>query len=67
MKKLIALVVGLLAAIGAVATIVFLKRKNQGSWSSFCSSAKDKTTAWGETAAHEAGKAVDQAKSAVSS
>jgi hypothetical protein len=64
MKKLVALLVGLLAAIGAAATILFFKQRNQGSWSSVWGCAKDTTTSWGETAAREAGKAADGAASA---
>jgi hypothetical protein len=60
MKKLIGLLVGLLAAVGAVVTILFFWRKKQGSWSSMCSSAKDTTSSWGTTAADEAGKAADK-------
>ena len=60
MKKLIALLVGLLATVGAVVTILFFWRKKQGSWSAMCSSAKDTTTSWGTTAADEAGKAADK-------
>jgi hypothetical protein len=60
MRKLIGLLVGLLAAVGAVVTILFFWRKKQGSWSAMCSSAKDTTTSWGKTAANEAGKAADK-------
>ena len=60
MKKLIALLVGLLATVGAVVTILFFWRKKQGSWSAMCSSAKDTTTSWGKTAADEADKAADK-------
>jgi hypothetical protein len=60
MKKLVALLVGLLAAIGAVVTVVFFWRKKQGSWISMCRHAKDTTTSWGKTAADEAGKAADK-------
>jgi hypothetical protein len=60
MKKLAALLVGLLATVGAVVTILFFRRKKQGSWSATSSSAKDATTSWGKTAADEAGKAADR-------
>jgi hypothetical protein len=60
MKKLVALLVGLLAVIGAVVTVVFFWRKKQGSWGSMCRSAKDTTTSWDKAAAHEAGKATDK-------
>jgi hypothetical protein len=60
MKKLIALLVGLLAAVGAVVTVLFFWRKKQGSWRATWSSAKDTTTSWGTTAADEAGKAADK-------
>jgi hypothetical protein len=63
MKKLIALIVGLLAAVGA-ATVVLFWRKNHGSSTSAWSSAKEAATSWGETAADEAGKAADEVVSA---
>jgi hypothetical protein len=60
MKRLFALVVALLAAIGA-ATVVFFWRKNhRKSWDSSWSSAKDTASSWSKTAADEAGKAADQ-------
>ena len=60
MKTLIALIVGLLAAVGAAVTIVFFWRKKQGSWDATWSSAKDTATSWGDTAADQAGKAADK-------
>jgi hypothetical protein len=61
MRKLIALLVGLLAAIGAVVTILFFWRRRQGSWDSTWSSAKDTATSWGKTATDQAEKVVDNA------
>ena len=60
MKKLIALLVGLLATVGAVVTILFFWRKKHGSWDATWSSARDTTTSWGKTAADGAGKAADK-------
>lgn len=56
MKKL----VGLLAAVGAVVTILFVWRKKQGSWSATWSSAKDTAASWRKTAADRAGRSADQ-------
>jgi hypothetical protein len=63
MRKLIALVIGVLAAVGA-ATIVFFWRKNHGSSTSAWSSAREAATSWGKTAADEADKAADEVASA---
>ena len=51
MRKLIALIVGILAAVGAAVTIVFFWRKKQGSWDATWSSAKDTATSFGKNAA----------------
>jgi hypothetical protein len=60
MKRLFALFVALLAAIGA-ATVVFFWRKNhRQSWDSSLSSAKDAASSWGKSAADQAGKAADK-------
>jgi hypothetical protein len=64
MKKLIALIFGLLAAIGAVVTILFFWRKKQGSWDSTWSAARDTATSWGNTAADQADKAAGKATAA---
>ena len=56
MSKLIAVVL-----VGALAAVVFYRRKNQESWGSTWSSANDSRSSWGETAAHEPGKAADRA------
>jgi hypothetical protein len=60
MKKLIALLIGVLAVVGAVVTGLFFWRKRQGSWGATLSSAKDTATSWGKSAADEAGKAADK-------
>ena len=60
MKKLI----GLLAAIGAAATILFFWRKNQKSWSSTWSCGRDTASSWGTTVADEGGKAADKVAAA---
>jgi hypothetical protein len=59
MRKALALLIGLLAAIGA-ATVVFFWRKNHASWNSVCRSAKDTAASWSKTAADEAGNAADK-------
>jgi hypothetical protein len=64
MKKLIALLFGVLAAIGAVVTILFFWRKKQGSWGSTWDSARDTATSWGNTAADQADKAASKASAA---
>jgi hypothetical protein len=60
-EELIALIVGLLAAIGATVTILFFWRKKQGSWDATWRSAKDTATSFGKTAADQAGHAADKA------
>ena len=55
MSKLIALVLA-----GALAAVLVFWRKREGSWSSIWSSAKDSSTSWSETAAHESSKAADR-------
>jgi hypothetical protein len=60
MRKLIALIVGMLAVIGAAVTIIFFWRKKQGSWDATWSSATDTATSWGQTASDQAGKAADK-------
>jgi gas vesicle protein len=57
MSKLFALFAVVLA--GAVAVVLFFRRKSGESWGSTWKSAKDSGSSWGETAAHESGKAVD--------
>ena len=58
MSKLFALFAVVLA--GAVAAVLFFQRKSGESWGSTWKSMKDSGSAWGETAAHESGKAVDE-------
>ena len=60
MKMLGALVVGILAAIGAVAVGLFLLRKKQGSWDSVATSARETATSWGGSAADQASHAADK-------
>jgi gas vesicle protein len=57
MSKLLALFGVVLA--GALAAVFFFRRKSEESWGATWSSVKDSTSSWGETAAHESGKAVD--------
>ena len=57
MSKPIALLAVVLA--GALAAVLFFWRKSEESWSSMWSSAKDSSSSWSETAAHESGKAAD--------
>ena len=56
MSKLIALLAVLLA--GALAAVLFWRRKSEESWSSVWSSAEDSGSSWSKTAAHESGKEV---------
>ena len=62
MSKLIALFAVVVA--GALAAVLFFWRKSEGSWDSVWSSAKDSTSEWSTTAAHESGKAADSAVAA---
>jgi len=57
MSKLIPLLAVVLAGVGAV---LFFRRKSDESWSSMWSPAKDSTSSWSKTAAHEAGTAADR-------
>ena len=57
MKTLLAVLVGVLAAIGAVV----LLRKKQEAWSPAVSSARDTATSWGKSAADGASQAADKA------
>jgi hypothetical protein len=66
MKKLFGLLVALLAAIGAVATVVVLGRKNQWSSGSMWKSAKNSTSSWADTAAEGASKAAGTVSAAAS-
>ena len=59
MSKLFALVLA-----GALAAVLLFWRKSEGSWSSMWSSAKDSSSSWSETAAHESGKAADKVAAA---
>ena len=61
MTKLIAL----LALAGGVAAAVFFWRKNEGSWESMWTSAKETPSSWGTTIAHEARQAADTVSTAV--
>ena len=61
MTKLIAL----LALAGAVATAVFFWRRNEGSWESMWTSAKEKPSSWGQTVAHETRQAADTVSTVV--
>jgi hypothetical protein len=63
MKKLIALIVAVLAAIGAVVTVLFFRRKHHESSSPSWDSAKDTATSWGKAAADEAGTVADKVTS----
>ena len=58
MSKLFAVFAVVLA--GAVAAVLFFQRKSGESWGSTWKSMKDSGSAWGKTAAHESGKAVDE-------
>jgi uncharacterized membrane protein YcjF (UPF0283 family) len=62
MKKLFALVVALLAVVGAVvvAALFFWRRNRRQSWRSSLSSAKDVASLWGKTAAGKAEDATDR-------
>ena len=62
MSKLFALFAVVLA--GALAALFFFRRKSEESWGATWSSAKDSTSSWGETAAHESGKAFDKVTAA---
>ena len=55
MSKLTALVLA-----GALAAVLLVWRKREGSWSSMWSSAKDSGSEWSETAARGSGKAADR-------
>ena len=60
MHKLFALLVALLAVIGAVVVAtLFYWRRGHKSWGSTWSSAKDTTSAWAKSASDQAGKAAD--------
>ena len=59
MSKLFALVLA-----GALAAVLLFWRKSEGSWSAMWGSAKDSSSEWSETAAHEAGKAADRVAAA---
>ena len=59
MSKLIALLAVVLA--GALAAVLFFRRKSEESWSSMWSGAKDSSFSWGKTVADESGKAADRA------
>ncbi len=56
MKTLLAVLVGVLAAIGAAV----LLRNRQDSWSPAVSSARDTATSWGKSAADGASQAADK-------
>ncbi len=62
MSKLFALFAVVVA--GAVVAVLFFRRKNRESWGSMWNSAKDSSSSWSETAAHESGKAVDSVSAA---
>jgi hypothetical protein len=57
MKKLGAVLVGVLAAIG-IGLVVF--RRKQGAWDSAAGSARETATAWGGSAADQASHAADK-------
>jgi hypothetical protein len=59
MSKLISLVLA-----GALAAVLLLWRKREGSWSSMWGSAKDSGSEWSETAVRESGKAADRMSAA---
>jgi hypothetical protein len=61
MKTLLALLLGVFAAIGAVATGLFILRKKQGSWDSAATSTKNTATSWRQSAADQARHATDKA------
>lgn len=60
MKKLFALVVGLLAAVGAATVVVFWRKNHRQSWDSTLSSAKDTASSWGRSASETAHEAKDR-------
>jgi hypothetical protein len=67
MKKLFALIVGVLAIIGAVVTGLFFWRRKQGSWDATWKSVKDTATSFGNSTADQAGKAGEKVTSLVDS
>ena len=62
MSKLIALLA--LALAGALAAVLFLRRKDEESWGSVWSSAQDASSSLRKTASHEYGKAADKVAAA---
>jgi gas vesicle protein len=58
MSKLFALCAVVLA--GALAAVLFFRRKSGESWGSLWSSAKDSSSSWSETVANESGQAVNR-------
>ena len=59
MSKLTALLLA-----GALAAVLVFWRKREGSWGSIWKSAKDSSSSWSETAAHESSKAADRVAAA---
>jgi hypothetical protein len=62
MSKLFALFAVVLA--GALAAVLFFRRKSGESWGSMWSSVQDSSSSWSEAAADESGKAVDSVTAA---
>ena len=60
MKTLLAVLVGVLAAIGAAVLALVFLRKKQDSWGPAVSSARDTATSWGKSAADGASQAADK-------
>ena len=60
MKTLLAVLVGVLAAIGAAVLALVFLRKKQDSWDPAVSSARDTATSWGKSAADGASQAADK-------
>ena len=60
MKTLLAVLVGVLAAIGAAVLALVFLRKKQDSWGPAVSSARETATSWGKSAADGASQAADK-------
>ena len=67
MKTLLAVLVGVLAAIGAAVLALVFLRKKQDSWGPAVSSAGDTATSWGKSAADGASKAANKVATAAGS
>ncbi len=60
MKTLLAVLVGVLAAIGAAVLALVFFREKQDSWAPAVSSARDTATSWGKSATDRASQAADK-------